>query len=98
LWFFEENDRHYEEDPKPALVTSCVPIGSIQEQEVVQEKASPKEILFGWTRTKLEPDWKLSTRHVSGLKSGASYFAADYLGREERNKWSGLEMRRRLLF
>jgi hypothetical protein len=54
-----------EEDQKPSLVTSCVPVRTVSDpdepdepdQQVVQEEATPDEIPVGWTRTKLEPDW-----------------------------------------
>jgi hypothetical protein len=47
-----------EEDQKLPLVTSSVRTGSDPDQEeVVQEDATPDDIPFGWTRTKLEPDW-----------------------------------------
>jgi hypothetical protein len=54
----EEDAHREEEDPKVPLVTSSVRRGSDpDQQEVVQEKATPDDIPFGWTRTKLEPDW-----------------------------------------
>jgi phenylpyruvate tautomerase PptA (4-oxalocrotonate tautomerase family) len=45
---------------KCLLVTSSVLriIGSDSDQvEVVQEEVTHDDIPFGWTRTKLEPDW-----------------------------------------
>jgi hypothetical protein len=46
-----------EEDSKPSLVTSGARIGSSPGQEVVQEQATtPREIPYGWSRVKLEPD------------------------------------------
>jgi hypothetical protein len=53
----EDTDRD-EEDPKLPLVAFSVRRGSDPDQEeVVQEEATPDDIPFGWTRTKLEPDW-----------------------------------------
>jgi hypothetical protein len=53
-------DGRNEEDPQPAVVTSRTLLrNSGPDQAVVQEeaKATPDDIPFGWTRTKLEPDW-----------------------------------------
>jgi hypothetical protein len=47
-----------EEDSKPSLLTnSAARAGSHSDQEVVQEQATTlREIPYGWTRVKLEPD------------------------------------------
>jgi hypothetical protein len=46
-----------EEDSNPSLVTSSALIGSDPDQEVVQEEATPDEIMSGTTPAKLEPDF-----------------------------------------
>jgi hypothetical protein len=47
-----------EEDSTPSLKSSSIAlIGSYPDQgEVEQDEATPREIPFGWTRVKLEPD------------------------------------------
>jgi hypothetical protein len=55
----EDGEGRDEGDSKLSLVTSgSTLIGSDQDQEVVvqEETTSPREIPYGWTRVKLEPD------------------------------------------
>jgi hypothetical protein len=54
----EDGASRDEGDSKPSLVTSSAArIGSHPDPEVVQEQATtPREIPYGWTRVKLEPD------------------------------------------
>ena len=53
----ETDAAHDEEEPKPSLVSRRVRMCSVQDEDVVQEEATPDGIPAGWTRTKLEPDW-----------------------------------------
>jgi hypothetical protein len=63
----EDGGGRDEEDSKPSLVTSSAArIGSSRDQEeVVQEQATTiREIPYGWTRVKLEPDFSSYRIHI----------------------------------
>jgi hypothetical protein len=53
----EKDDGCDEEDPELPLVPSSVRTRSDPDQEVVQEKATPDDLLSDRTRAKLERDW-----------------------------------------
>jgi hypothetical protein len=48
-----EKDAGRDEESTKVQITGSDP----DQDEVVKEVATPDDIPFGWTRTKLEPDW-----------------------------------------